>query len=95
MKFRIHIEKCIGPWFSLGLHIDLRNLYFDVHFFWWIVSIGNLYWMDEQWGDRRIDSRTFEAVARVTGTVVCPECENIFDIDIPGCMMEHGKDGDK
>lgn len=29
-----------GPYFSLGLHIDFRKPYMDVHFWWVIASVG-------------------------------------------------------
>lgn len=28
------------PWFSLGFHIDVEKKYIDIHFIWWIITIG-------------------------------------------------------
>lgn len=37
------IDTIAGPWFSLGFHIDLKRPYIDIHFIWWIITIGNYY----------------------------------------------------
>ena len=31
-----------GPWFSLGIHVDFQHRYVDIHFIWWIISVGNV-----------------------------------------------------
>lgn len=40
----IKIDEIRGPWFSLGLHIDLQKRYIDIHFIWWVITIGNDYY---------------------------------------------------
>ena len=31
----------MGPWFSLGIHVDFKHWHFDIHFLWWIIVLGN------------------------------------------------------
>ena len=79
MKFGIHIETCTGPWFSLGIHVDAKNLYMDMHLFWWIISFGNLYWKDKLYDDRKIKGKEFWAA--INATAKCPECGEEYDIE--------------
>lgn len=37
------IDTVVGPWFSLGFHIDFKRPYIDIHFWWLIITIGNYY----------------------------------------------------
>lgn len=37
------IDTIAGPWFSLGLHIDFQRPYLDIHFIWWVFTIGKPY----------------------------------------------------
>jgi hypothetical protein len=39
----IRLDQHIGPWISLGLHIDLGSPLVDLHIGWWLVSIGRIY----------------------------------------------------
>lgn len=44
LKFKwLLIDTIAGPWFSLGFHIDFQRPYLDIHFIWWIITIGNYY----------------------------------------------------
>jgi hypothetical protein len=36
--FRMHQEK--GPWVSLGIHLDFQRWFVDIHFGWWIITVG-------------------------------------------------------
>lgn len=45
-NFRINIETVKGPWVSLGVHLDFQAPKIDIHFGWWIISIGWLYMSD-------------------------------------------------
>lgn len=38
---KIHTIR--GPWFSLGFHVDFQAPCVDIHFIWWIVTIGRSY----------------------------------------------------
>src|SRR5690606_25715073 len=40
---RFRVETIRGPWFSLGIHVDLQKRYVDLHILWWVVSIGGGY----------------------------------------------------
>ena len=42
------IETIRGPWFSLGVHIDFQKRYIDLHFVWWIITIGKDYYGTSQ-----------------------------------------------
>jgi hypothetical protein len=37
----VRIDAIIGPWFSLGFHIDFQHRHVDLHVIWWIITIGN------------------------------------------------------
>lgn len=37
------VDTLAGPWFSLGFHLDFKRPYLDIHFLWWIITIGNYY----------------------------------------------------
>jgi len=41
------IDQVGGPWISLGFHIDFSRPYLDIHFIWWIITIGNYYQMED------------------------------------------------
>lgn len=43
----LHIETVRGPWFSLGIHVDFQHKHIDLHFVWWIVTIGKGYFSGE------------------------------------------------
>lgn len=45
-RFMVFVETIAGPWFSLGFHIDFQAPKIDIHFIWWILSIGWLYMTD-------------------------------------------------
>lgn len=32
-----------GPWVSLGIHVDFQRWFINIHFIWWIITIGNSY----------------------------------------------------
>lgn len=35
------IDFVPGWWVSLGLHLDFKHARLDIHFLWWIITIGN------------------------------------------------------
>lgn len=35
------IQLYVGRYFSLGIHLDFRKPYFDLHFGWFTFSVGN------------------------------------------------------
>lgn len=35
----ISIYTLSGFWFSLGIHISIIPLYFDIHLLWWTISV--------------------------------------------------------
>jgi hypothetical protein len=37
-----YITTTRGPWFSFGIHVDFKHKYIDVHFIWWIVTVGDV-----------------------------------------------------
>lgn len=42
LKFKwLLIDTIAGPWFSLGFHIDFQRPCLDIHFIWWIITIGS------------------------------------------------------
>lgn len=45
IPIRITAER--GPWFSLGFHVDFQRWYVDLHVWWWIITIGKDYYMQE------------------------------------------------
>jgi len=79
MKFRFHIENCIGPWLSLGFHIDFKNLYADIHFLWWIISFGNLYWLDDAINNR-LGPNLSTVTTELTILTDCPKCGYEYEI---------------
>jgi len=73
MKFRFHIENCIGPWASLGIHVDVKHPYVDLHLLWWIVSFGNLYWW-EMATEHRLAPQEYRVFKETRAELNCPEC---------------------
>jgi len=45
-KFRLFVDTVRGPWFSVGVHLDFQAPKIDIHFWWWIISVGWLYMSD-------------------------------------------------
>lgn len=41
----IYVSQVKGPWFSLGFHLDFHKPLIDIHFIWWIITIGKLYFL--------------------------------------------------
>lgn len=39
----MRIETVRGPWVSMGIHIDFQRWYIDIHFIWWIITVGEDY----------------------------------------------------
>lgn len=37
----VHVDETRGAWFSLGMHADIKHRSIDVHFIWWIITIGD------------------------------------------------------
>jgi hypothetical protein len=42
-RWRVRVDQCVGPWLSLGLHVDLGTPLIDLHVGWWLISAGRLY----------------------------------------------------
>jgi hypothetical protein len=66
----ITVSTVKGPWLSLGFHIDFKRLYVDLHFIWWIITIGSDYGrgkMSLRCGncDTELESESVE---------ICPNC---------------------
>ena len=38
------VTEVRGPWFSLGIHVDVQRWFIEIHFIWWIVTIGRDYY---------------------------------------------------
>ena len=71
----ILVRTIRGPWFSVGLHVDYTHRHIDIHFWWWVIVIGN----------------TVEPLycghcgAKVDDqTETCPGCEIDFTYSRPG-----------
>ncbi len=41
---QIKVDTIRGPWFSFGFHFDLQRRYIDIHFIWWIITVGQDYY---------------------------------------------------
>lgn len=36
----IGIQACFGPWASLGVHVDFRGKFVNLHILWWIITLS-------------------------------------------------------
>jgi hypothetical protein len=42
-RWGIRIDPFPGPWFSIGIHVDVLHPVVDLHLVWWLVSLGRIY----------------------------------------------------
>ena len=68
------VDTVAGPWFSLGFHVDFQHRYIDLHFIWWIITIGSSY------GRGKMVLRCGHCDAELESEAVesCPNCGTEF-----------------
>lgn len=66
----MEIRSVAGPWVPLGIHLDFKHRKVEIHFIWWIITLGNTlpsFWCGE------CQNEIEEGVAE------CPHCGAQFD----------------